>query len=470
MLVKSKSNEICFIKHQLVIFTASMKAALQEHIHKNLSFLNDKKLLLAISGGIDSVVLTQLFYKLNFSISLAHCNFSLRGKESNKDEQFVKDLGDKLQIPTFTIKFETNKYATEKGISTQMAARDLRYSWFQQIIKENNIDYVLTAHQKDDVIETFLINLTRGTGLDGLTGIPEINGNIVRPMLPFTRNNILVYATKKKFEWREDSSNSSIKYVRNKIRIKVVPVLKELNPSLLDTFQNTLENLKGSQQIIKDRIKNIKQKVTSIHNNEIHFNVSELKKLSNPKIYLYELLKEYNFTEWDDITNLLDAQSGKQVFSKTHRLLKNREVLILSEITTNEEFYFKIEGNTTEISNPISLKFETISIPFDTKNDEGKILNELIFDDNNTISIDYNKIQFPLTIRKKEKGDYFFPIGLNGKKKLSKYFKDEKMSILEKENTWILCSKNDIIWVIGKRLDDRFKVTKYSSKILKIQK
>ena len=449
-----------------------MKADLKEHIDKNLSFLTDKKLLIAISGGIDSVVLTQLFYKLKFSISLAHCNFSLRGKESNKDEQFVKDLGDKLQIPTFTIKFETEKYATENGISTQMAARDLRYAWFEEICKENQIDFIITAHQKDDVIETFLINLTRGTGLDGLTGIPEINGNIVRPMLPFTRNDVLVYATKKKFEWREDSSNSSIKYVRNKIRIKVVPVLKELNPSLLDTFQNTLENLKGSQQIIKDYIQNVKQKVTTTHNNELHFNVSELKKLSNPKVYLFELLYEYGFTEWDDITDLLDAQSGKQVFSKTHRLLKNRAILILSEMNTEivENTTFQISENTVEIKQPIQLKFETVTIPFDTKNHQNKILEELILDDNNTISIDYDKIKFPLLIRKWQKGDLFFPIGLNGKKKVSKYFKDEKLSLLEKENTWLLCSENDIVWIIGKRLDDRFKVTKISSKILKIKK
>jgi len=449
-----------------------MKATLQEHIHKNLSFLNDKKLLIAISGGIDSVVLTYLIYKLKFSISLAHCNFSLRGKESNKDEQFVKDLGGKLQITTFTTKFETTKYATEKGISTQMAARDLRYHWFQQIVKENKIDYVLTAHQKDDVIETFLINLTRGTGLDGLTGIPEINGNIVRPMLSFSRKDILVYATRKKLAWREDQTNSSIKYVRNKIRHKIVPVLKELNPSLLETFQNTLENLKGSQQIVKDCIQNVQQKVMTTHNNEMHFDIAELKKLSNPKVYLYEFLKEYNFTEWDDITNLLDAQSGKHLFSKTHRLLKNRETLILSEISMNEtaeEFHFEIEENTNEISKPISLKFETTNIPFETKNHQNKILEALLFDDTNTISIDYDKVKFPLTIRKKEKGDYFFPIGLNGKKKLSKYFKDEKLSLLEKENTWLLCSKSDIVWVIGKRLDDRFKVTKYSSKILKIK-
>jgi len=446
-----------------------MKVEFQEHINQNLPFLIGKKLLVAISGGIDSIVLTDLLHQLNFSISLAHCNFSLRGKESNKDEQFVKNLGEKLGFSTFTIKFDTEKYATENGISTQMAARDLRYNWFEKICKKNDIDYIITAHQKDDVIETFLINLTRGTGLDGLTGIPEINGNIVRPMLPFDRNDILIYATKNKLQWREDKSNSSIKYVRNKIRHKIVPVLKELNPSLLDSFQNTLENLKGSQQIVKDRIENIKQKVTNTQNNELHFDILKLKNLSNPKVYLFQLLNKYGFTEWDDITNLLDAQSGKFVVSKTHRLLKNRDALILSKITSEENTSFQINENTTKISNPLKLKFKTIDIPFDTKNHETKILNELIFDDNNTISIDYNKIKFPLTIRKKQKGDFFFPIGLNGKKKVSKYYKDEKMSLSEKENTWLLCSENDIVWVIGKRLDDRFKVSKYSSKILKIK-
>jgi len=447
-----------------------MRAILQNHINQNLSFLTDKKLLIAISGGIDSTVLTHLFHKLNFSISLAHCNFSLRGKESNKDEQFIKDLGAKLQIPTFTIKFETEKYATENGISTQMAARDLRYNWFEKISKENKLDYIITAHQKDDVIETFIINLTRATGLDGLTGIPEINGNIVRPFLPFDRNDILIYATKHKLQWREDQSNSSIRYIRNKIRHKIVPILKEINPSLLDTFSKTLENLKGSQQIVKDRVENVRQKVTSIYANEIHFDVAKIKELSNPTVYLFQLLNEYGFTEWDDITDLLDAQSGKQVYSKTHRLLKDRQHLILSEINSIEEISnYKVLENLTEIKNPIKLKFEKIEIPFDTKNEEGKILNELIFDDNNTISIDYNKLKFPLTIRKWQKGDYFFPIGLNGKKKVSKYFKDEKMSIVEKENAWLLTSEDAIVWIIGKRLDDRFKVTKRSSTILKIK-
>ncbi|AMC11700.1 tRNA(Ile)-lysidine synthetase [Lutibacter profundi] len=447
-----------------------MKVVLQKHIHQNLSFLKDKNLLIAISGGIDSTVLADLFYQLNFSISLAHCNFMLRGKESKKDEQFVKELGDKLKIPTFIIQFETKKYALENGISTQMAARDLRYNWFQKITQQNNIDFILTAHQKDDVIETFIINLTRGTGLDGLTGIPEINGNIIRPLLPFDRNDILIYATKNKLQWREDQSNSSLRYVRNKIRHKIVPVLKELNPSLLDTFQNTLENLKESKQIIKDCIQNVKQKVITTHNNEMHFNISELKKLSNPKIYLYELLKEYGFTAWNDVDDLLNAQSGKQLLSKTHRLLKDRAVLILTNLSNTEESgVFEIKENTSKITFPIQLEFEKIEIPFDTKKHQNKIFNELISTETNTISIDFNKLTYPLILRKKRKGDYFYPIGLGGKKKISKFFKDQKLSLIDKENMWLLCSDNDIIWIVGKRLDDRFKVSKSTSTILKIK-
>lgn len=447
-----------------------MRAEVEKHINENLSLLKGKKLLIAISGGIDSIVLTHILYKLKYDISMAHCNFSLRAKESNQDELFIKELGEKLMIPTFTVQFDTNSYASEKGISTQMAARELRYNFFQEISNEHEIDYIVTAHQKDDVIETFLINLTRGTGLDGLTGIPEINGNIVRPLLPFSRNEILVYATRKKLQWREDSTNSSIKYVRNKIRHKVVPFLKELNPSLLETFSNTLDNLKGSQQIVNDRIQIIKKQVVTSVNNDLHFNVIQLKELNNPKVYLYELLKDYGFTEWDDISDLLEAQSGKQVFSKSHRLLKDRETLILSELIKEDTLeYFEIPENTLKLKKPVKLKLEKIDIPFDTKNHQNKVFSELLLDTNNNISIDYDKIEFPLTIRKWKKGDYFYPIGLNGKKKISKFFKDEKLSLVEKENSWLLCSKNEIVWVIGKRLDDRFKVTKTTCAILKIK-
>ena len=447
-----------------------MLTKLQQHITTNLPFLTNKKLLITISGGIDSVVLTNLLHKLNLNISLAHCNFKLRGKDSFKDALFVKNLSQRLNIPLFTIEFETEKYAAKHKISIQMAARDLRYNWFQKISEDQNFDYVLTAHHLDDVLETFIINLTRGTGLNGLTGIPEKNGNIVRPLLPFSRNDILIYAAKNKLTWREDKSNSSIKYVRNKIRHKVIPVLKELNPNLLNSFENTLNHLKGSQQISQEYINKIYKKLAVKKDNKLIFNIKKLQKLSNPKVYLYELLSKYGFTEFEDIEALLTAQSGKQVFSKTHQLLKDREVLILTEIKNNEmSLSYKISENTKKIKEPISLKFEKIDIPFDSKSHQNKILEEILLDDKNTISIDYDKITFPLTIRKWQKGDYFYPIGLNGKKKLSKFFKDEKLAITEKQNTWLLCSNQQIIWVIGYRLDNRFKVSKTTSTILKIK-
>lgn len=447
-----------------------MLLKLQQHINSKLPFLANKKLLIAISGGIDSVVLTHLLHQLKFEIALAHCNFLLRGKDSFKDADFVQSFSESLNVPLFTIEFETTKYAEEHKISIQMAARDLRYNWFQKISKQQKFDYVLTAHHSDDVLETFLINLTRGTGLNGLTGIPEINENIVRPLLPFSRNDILVYATKNKLQWREDKSNSSLKYVRNKFRHKVIPILKELNPSLLNSFQNTLKNLRGSQQIVNDQIQNVVEKVVEKKGNYLFFSIKKLQKLSNPKIYLYEILKDYGFTEFNDIETLLTSQSGKKVTSKTHTLLKDRDVLILTKIdNTEKSLSFKISENTSKIKDPIKLKFEKVDFPFDTKNHQNKILKEVLFDDKNTISVDYNKIEFPLTIRKWQKRDYFYPIGLQGKKKISKFFKDEKLSVTEKENTWLLCSNNQIIWVIGYRLDERFKVSETTSKILKIK-
>ena len=211
----------------------------KEHININFPFLKDKKLLIAISGGVDSVILTHLFSELNFDISLAHCNFQLREKESDLDEEFVKLLSQKTSNQIFTIKFDTEKFASKNKFSIQIAARELRYNWFQKIIKKHSFDYVLTAHHADDNLETFLINLTRGSGLDGFTGIPRINGNIVRPLLAFSREEILAYAKTNTIDWREDASNATTKYIRNKIRHKVLPVLKEINPNLLETFAKT---------------------------------------------------------------------------------------------------------------------------------------------------------------------------------------------------------------------------------------
>ena len=439
------------------------------HINTNFPFLKDKKLLIAISGGLDSVVLTHLFVILSeVEISLAHCNFQLRGKESDLDEEFVIKLSQKTSNQIFIKKFNTEKYSKENKLSTQIAARELRYNWFQELLKEHHFDYILTAHHADDNLETFLINLTRGSGLEGVTRIPKINGNIIRPLLPFSRAEIQKYAIENHIDWREDASNASTKYIRNKIRHQVIPVLKEINPSLLETFSKTSENLQESHQIIEDKIEEVslttvikdfstKSILSEVERLEMtKINIEKINQLSNPKAYLYQLLKEYNFTEWNDVYNLLSAQSGKQIFSKTHRLLKDREFLLLSKIVISSEVEkSQINEFQSGITKPIHLTFEQVQ----QKSTESK----------QTIYVDKDLLKYPLMVRKWQNGDYLYPTGMQGKKKLSKFFKDEKFSLLEKENTWLLCNAdNEIIWVINHRQDRRFSSTKNSKNILKI--
>ena len=426
------------------------------HIRDHFPFLKGKKVLVAISGGLDSVVLAHLITELNFDISLAHCNFQLRGIESDLDEAFVLQIAQEKTLPVFIKKFDTEIFAKKNKLSIQIAARQLRYKWFEELISEHHFDYVLTAHHADDNLETFLINLTRGSGLDGFTGIPAINRNIIRPLLTSSRDEILTFAKEKNIEWREDESNSSIKYVRNKIRHQVIPVLKEINPSLLETFSKTSKNLQESNQIIEDRVSEIISEVVSKENDITKFDIEKLKSLSNPKAYLYQILKTYNFTEWNDISNLLSAQSGKQIFSETHRLLKDRGFLLLSKKKpTRTGKMFLIKQHQTEVQEPIHIRIEKV--------------NEISTVNNQIIYVDADLLKFPLTLRKWKNGDYFYPKGMQGKKKISNYFKDKKLSLLEKENIWLLCSsENDIVWIVNERNDRRFLATKSTKTILKI--
>lgn len=438
-----------------------MIEAFKNHIYTQLSFLIKHKLLIACSGGLDSVVLAHLCHELKLNIALAHCNFNLRGSESDGDETFVFDLADRLELEAFLEHFDTEAYAKSEKISIQMAARELRYDWFFNLAENLDFDYILTAHHADDNLETFLINLTRGTGLNGLTGIPEINDRIVRPLLPFSRDDLEAYAKAHKIKWREDSSNASDKYLRNKLRHDVIPMLKDINPDLLQNFIKTLSHLNDTADIVDESVNAVaKRAIVDLDDQHLKLKISEFKKVNNSKAYLYELLKDYGFTEWNDVVNLLDAQSGKQVFSETHRLIKDREYLILTEMHTTviqvaSEASRDIEQTDNMVHTPIgNLTFEDV--------------NEMSKPSKTTLFVDKDQLEFPLRLRQWEEGDIFYPQGMKGKKKLSKYFKDEKLSLIDKEHIWLLISGDKIVWVLGMRGDERFKVKENTTTILKI--
>lgn len=434
-----------------------MLEKLQNHIYSKLPFLANKKLIIATSGGLDSMVLLHLLQKLNQEIAIAHCNFQLRGLESIGDQNFVQDYANEQNIPIFVTQFDTENFAKDYKLSTQVAARNLRYDWFYELFDLENYDFILTAHHADDNLETFIINLSRGTGLDGLVGIPMQNDKIIRPLLIFSRQEIEDYAKQNQIKWREDSSNASDKYLRNKIRHHLVPFLKDLNPNFLKSFQKTQSYLQESQVMVEDASIMIYQQVAKEFGNEIHFDLKKLQQLPNYKSYLHEWLQEFGFTAWKDIYGLVDGQTGKQIFSKDYNLLKNRDFLILTPINSvnDLEKEFWLEKNQLEVKVPLKLSVCKVA-------DISEVSNRSIF-------VDEDKLLFPLEIKKWKEGDNFQPFGMNGKsKKVSKFFKDEKLSILEKENIWILTSDNQIVWIIGMRQDERFKIENTTKNKLQI--
>ena len=433
-----------------------MQNQFQDQLQNQFPYLKEKKLLLAISGGIDSMVLLHLLHKLKFDIIVAHCNFSLRDTESDADEDFVKSTCESLNIPYYIQKFDTKQFASDYKLSIQLAARKLRYDWFSELLTDKKIDYVLTAHHLDDEIETFLINLTRGTGLEGLTGIPAKNEKTIRPLLKFSREQIENFAKENNIKWREDSSNASNKYLRNKLRHDVVPILKELNPSFMNSFQNTLNNLKQSQSLVDDASRIVYRKVVQEEEHQKKINISELKQLENYEAYLFQWLKPLGFSAWEDIYDLVNAQSGKQVFSEHYILLKDRDYLIVSERNQKDASEsYAIDKKTLEVKNPLNVLISKVD-------DISNLTNTTIF-------VDEEKISFPLVIRKWQEGDVFFPAGMKGKKKVSKYFKDEKFSLIDKQNQWLMCSNDEIVWIINHRADQRFIANNKTKNILKLE-
>jgi len=423
----------------------------KKHIDQNFLKLKENKFLLAHSGGVDSSVLFDLFLKLDLQFGLLHCNFNLRGNESEDDFNFVKEIADSNKKIFFYKKFNTIKYSTLNKKSIQLSARELRYSWFLEILEKENYKYIVTAHHLNDQLETFLINSSRGSGLKGIIGIPSNNNNLLRPLLIFSKDKILDYAKKNKIKWREDSSNKENKYLRNFIRNKIIKAWIKYDPELINKFSNTLKNLNSTHEAFKVIIKKFKKDYFVENGNGYYISIKELKKLKPIDFYLFQLFEAYGYSNTTDLSNLINSQSGKYLLSKSHRLTKGREVLILSKIKnlSKDEFYWNLK--------------KSFNIPI-----ELKIVKNNNFD-NKTISLNKNDLKLPLIVRKWKIGDFFYPKGMKGKKKISKYFKDEKFDINQKENQWLLCSGDNILWVIGKRADRRFLAKKQSPNIINIE-
>ncbi|MCW3105235.1 MAG: tRNA(Ile)-lysidine synthase [Bacteroidetes bacterium] len=414
--------------------------------------------LLAVSGGIDSVVMCELFHKAGISFSIAHCNFQLRGKESEGDEAFVKKLAAAYNVPFHSIRFKTNAFAKKNKLSIQVAARNLRYEWFEQLREASGSASIATAHHADDSVETFLINLVRGTGIAGLHGILPKQGKIIRPMLFCNKEAISDFAKKNKLKFRSDSSNDSDKYLRNRIRKSILPALKKLNPSIDTAILKNIEHLSGVEQIFRREILRTKKEILRVKNSTVYISISGLKELDPLPAYLFELLKPYGFNaaSIEEIIHSLGTISGKQFTSATHRLIRDRKDLIIQpkEQLAAESASFTVKKNQRSAEGEgIRLSFS--QLPAGTNFSRSEM----------SASLDLDTLSFPLTIRKWREGDSFQPIGMKGKKKLSDFFIDRKLSIAQKEDTWLLVSGGEIAWVIGQRIDDRFKVSAQTKKI-----
>ncbi|SIR28031.1 tRNA lysidine(34) synthetase TilS [Maribacter ulvicola] len=434
-----------------------MLKAFKKHIEDSFPELLDVHFIIACSGGLDSAVLVELCHRTNLKFSIAHCNFRLRGKASDGDERFVRKYAQKIDKAFFVTHFDTLGYVNKHKVSVQMAARELRYAWFSQLLKEHSSSFLLTAHHANDNLETFLINLSRGTGIDGLTGIPAKINDIRRPLLPFTRQELELFAKGQKMEWREDASNADAKYLRNKIRLEIIPKLHELHPTFTANFKNTQDYLQQTETIASAYLQHLKEELFVEKDGRIEVEISKLKKLQPLSTYLHGLFRVYGFKEMDNLKALLDGLSGKQLVSNSHVLVKNRDVLILSKIMENElnTQEYLITEEKVPLNLPVDIKFSEVSERHDNTD--------------TVIFVQKKALKYPLTVRKWKTGDYFYPIGLNRKKKLSKFFKDEKIDVLSKEATWLLCSGEQIIWVIGMRADHRFRVTDTAQEILKIE-
>jgi tRNA(Ile)-lysidine synthase len=427
-----------------------------DHVQRHQLFAASNHVLLAVSGGKDSALMVQLFKLAGYHFSIAHCNFNLRADEAQRDETFVKLLAEELEVPFHVAHFDTKAYAENHKISIQMAARDLRYQWFEELRQQHHYHCIATAHHQNDSIETLLLNLVRGTGISGLHGIQPKRGNLVRPMLFLSRQQIHQLVDENHIAYVEDSSNQSDKYARNKIRLHVVPQLKELNPNLEETFAQNIERFVETELALQQMVAQIRQKLLREVDGAMVLSVDEVQALVPQKLLLVELLKPYNFTSVvvAEVLASLRKQSGTSFYSPTHRLTVNRQQLLITPVAKNEAVLFNIHGEGTVMlahQTQLNLSFST-SVTFERSKNKAYVDAELLI--------------FPLVVRYKQAGDQLMPLGMKSFKKLSDFFIDEKISIPEKEKTPLLINGNgEIIWVGRLRQDERYKVSATTKKV-----
>ncbi|WP_321437912.1 tRNA lysidine(34) synthetase TilS [uncultured Bacteroides sp.] len=415
-----------------------------QYIEKEKLFGLKDKVLIALSGGADSVALLRVMVYLGYSCEAAHCNFRLRGEESDRDESFVRNLCDNLNIPLHVIHFDTNEYAAQHQVSIEMAARELRYDWFEKLRKELKADVVAVAHHRDDSVETLLLNLIRGTGINGLTGIHPKNNLIVRPLLTVSREDILAYLKEMKQEYVTDSTNLQDEYTRNKIRLNLLPMMETINPSIKPSLFSTASHLLDASIIYDKVIEEGKKRV--ITNEGI--SIEKLLTEPSPRALLFEILYPlgFNSAQADDIFLSLDRQSGRKFFSPAWMVVRDRAYLLIKRLTSQA-----VEAEEKPV-------IEEERFPYTP--------DFVIPRDKKTACFDADKLYYPLTLRKWQAGDRFVPFGMKGKKNVSDYLTDVKYSILQKESMYVLCSDEQIVWLVGERTDNRFRIDKDTKNVL----
>lgn len=429
----------------------------RQHIEQLVPFAQEKKYLLTVSGGADSSVMAWLFHHCGFDFAIAHCNFHLRGEESDKDMLLVREMAKNYGVQYFEREFDTLDYQKQHGLSMEMAARELRYHWFAQIFTD--FDFVVTAHNANDNAETFLLNMTRGTGLRGLTAIPEKTTTLLRPLLRFSSAQIRRFAAEKGIAYRNDASNESEAFQRNKIRLSVMPKLEELNPELISVFSRNIDLLKRQYRFYQGKMEEIKSMLVAEEGDVLHVSIDKLSKCEDPSLVLFEILKDYGFnaSEVEQILDSLEKSSGKCFYSSRYQVVKDRKYLIVSPIETAQQVEKKID----KIEDLVALGFTVEKFPISVA--------PVFTSDSDILYVDAKKLVFPLILRHWQEGDRFCPFGMQGSKKLSDFFIDQKINLLEKKNVQVLCSADKIVWLVGLRSDDRFKIDHQTENYYKIQ-